>query len=56
MSLGEAILALKKIADQIDWYILNENPSAYYAELIEILNIINEMEVPELIGDDNVHV
>ncbi len=56
MILIEQIERIKEIEQKIDINILNEKPSKYFTDIVEILMIVQDMEIPEVItGINYVH-
>ena len=56
MILNDQIERIKEIEQKIDINILNEKPSKYFTDIVEILMIVQDMEIPEVItGINYVH-
>ena len=53
MILIEQIERIKEIEQKIDINILNEKPSKYFTDIVEILMIVQDMEIPEVITGIN---
>tara|TARA_R110002012_G_scaffold304129_1_gene506608 strand:+ start:1147 stop:1320 length:174 start_codon:yes stop_codon:yes gene_type:complete len=52
----DQIERIKEIEQKIDINILNEKPSKYFTDIVEILMIVQDMETPEVItGINYVH-
>ncbi len=59
MNVPETISHIKEIANEIDLNTLQDNPEAYFRDLVDLISIIKDMDQPMIVNindlNDRIH-